>query len=79
VKLDKYALGKVLAETANSVTFIGEDTLLHKDVAVKVVNHPSCDLSQRLLQNEISRMRRSTIRESSKLLIFLTLQGGRSL
>jgi serine/threonine protein kinase len=58
IKLDKYTLGPVLAETANSITFVGEDTISHTQVAVKVINEPSCDLSRRLLQNEVNLMQR---------------------
>jgi serine/threonine protein kinase len=58
MKLDKYALGRILAETSNSVTFAAEDTLSHSLVAVKVVNPPSCDLAHRLLQTEIDLMQR---------------------
>jgi hypothetical protein len=58
IKMDRYLVGDVLARTPHSINFTAIDTGSQNCVALKVLNPPSCDFEQSLIENEISIMRR---------------------
>jgi serine/threonine protein kinase len=73
--MDKYLLSPVFAQTPHSIDLTAVGTSSQKQVALKVLNLPTCDFEQPLIDNEIAIMRRVKSSFLLKALDILELSG----